>query len=270
MKNRKLKLGLLVGLVAILVLIVAALAINWSSKEDGSIPVEDLTTGSNSTLKVGFLIDGAIGDPVNIDIYNDLKKSNQSLGASVSYEDNTTDPEAFLKRMGDEKATIVFVKAVAGEYKNTYFIVLNASVENGGTLGSIIYNNDEVDFVQGALATLLSSNNTVGFLAGGSRKINPDARFYGNVKDREGSLGEIIQRMSNVGVDIVGAYGSEQFLGDALTLARQNKLALVGNGAIDFEKNKDVVIGTVELKAEDFVYKTIENANKNVFTASVQ
>ena len=54
MKNRKLKLGLLAGFVTIIVLVVAALALNWSSKEEGSILVEDLTTVSNSKSQSRF------------------------------------------------------------------------------------------------------------------------------------------------------------------------------------------------------------------------
>ena len=105
---------------------------------------------------------------------------------------------------------------------------------------------------------------------GRRNKINPDARLYNNVKDRDGSLEEIIQFMVSIGVDVIGPYGSEPFLGDVLTLTIQNKVALVGNNAIDFEKNKDVVMPSVELKAENFIFKTIENANNKIFNGTVQ
>ncbi|AMP21286.1 hypothetical protein AZF37_09150 [endosymbiont 'TC1' of Trimyema compressum] len=84
MKNRQLKLGLIVGLVTIIVLVVAALALNWSNKEEGSIPFEkNITTGNNSSLKVAFLTAGAIEDKDNMDIYSGIKKANKELGASV-------------------------------------------------------------------------------------------------------------------------------------------------------------------------------------------
>ena len=55
----------------------AALALNWSNKEEGSIPFEDITTGNNSSLKVAFLTAGAIEDKVNMDIYSGIKKANK-------------------------------------------------------------------------------------------------------------------------------------------------------------------------------------------------
>ena len=85
--------------------------------------------------------------------------------------------------MGDETSTIVFVKgmgdivkSVASTYKNTCFVVINEAVESGENLGAIVYNNNEINFIQGAVATLLSNNKTLGksevAFSGGSKKIN--------------------------------------------------------------------------------------------------
>ena len=48
--------------------------------------------------------------------------------------------------MGDESSTIVFVKGmgelvktIAGDYKNTYFVVIGEAVENGGKFRFLLF-----------------------------------------------------------------------------------------------------------------------------------
>ncbi|AMP21285.1 hypothetical protein AZF37_09145 [endosymbiont 'TC1' of Trimyema compressum] len=60
------------------------------------------------------------------------------------------------------------------------------------------------------------------------------------------------------------------FLGDVLALAKQHKIVLIGNDSMDFEKHKDVLIASVEFKAEDYIFKTIKNANDKIFNGTVQ
>lgn len=293
MKNRKLKIGILAVIITAVVLVVAAFALTKSNSNPEEGIIKDLTTGTNSELTVGFITQGSLTDKANGAIYKGLTKANEALGASVTTEENADDVTAFLKKMGDEKKTLVIVnggafgeatKAEAQLYKETKFIVIDGDVENGENLGSIQSDYGEVGFIQGVLATLLTEHNIIGSLAeesspsletvemaftGGSNYINPDVRLMNTVNDRDGSMDEIMTLMGASGVDVLTAFGSENFQTNILKMAKEKDIKLIGSN-VNIEENKAYVMASVNLMLGDVVYGVVENAKEGIFEGTIQ
>jgi len=129
-------------------------------------------------LNVGMILGtGGLGDrSFNDSAYAGLEEAQRRFGIGFETIDHTSD-EANLEALrrlirqgydliigiGYENAP--YIETLAHEFPNTRFAVIDTIVE-GRNVASIVYREQEGDFVMGALAAMLTKSKKVGFVGG--------------------------------------------------------------------------------------------------------
>lgn len=191
--------------------------------------------------KVGLILEGAISDMSwNSDAHRGLEKI-EALGAETNYTENTSVSEApdAIRAFAEDGYNIIFLssssfqdvtKETALNYPEVMFFVINATVDEPN-VRSVQVQDFEQGFLMGALASLLSETEVVGFIGGfqfepmikggqaftvGAEYVNPDCKtiveFTGDNDDVRGAK-ELAKAMKQQGADCLGTMAGPASLG---------------------------------------------------------
>ncbi|MFQ5835201.1 MAG: BMP family protein [bacterium] len=136
------------------------------------------SSGSERVLYVGMILArGGLGDrSFNDSAYAGLMESQERFGIRLETADFTS-KEANLEALrhfarqeydliiGVGFEHVVNIGAVAEEFPDGNFAIIDAVVE-GNNVASIIYREQEGDFLMGVLAAMLTKSKKVGFIGG--------------------------------------------------------------------------------------------------------
>ncbi len=135
-------------------------------------------TSASQPLKVGMILGrGGLGDKsFNDAAYAGLQQAEEQFGVQYELVDFTTD-EANLEELsrliqegydliigiGYENAA--YVETLAAEHPDQKFVVVDTVVE-GDNIASVVFREQEGDFLMGVLAAMLTETGKVGFISG--------------------------------------------------------------------------------------------------------
>lgn len=137
------------------------------------------TTSAKSQLKIALLTPGDINDQGwNQLAYEGLKAVEQKLGAKISHQvtKNASDQQPALRDFGDSGYDLVIchgfefgerVKAIAGKYPNTKFVVVAGNVKQEPNVATIIPKLEDATYLLGMAAGGMSQSNVAGLIGGG-------------------------------------------------------------------------------------------------------
>lgn len=223
-------------------------------------------------FKVGLLVPGSINDQGwNAAGYAGLTAIKDQLGAETSYVVAATPSDmvsAFRQYGKDGYALVVghgsqYMDAaaqVAAEYPKTVFMTIGGD-KTAANLAPIVIKSEDVHYLFGIIAAMLSKTGTIGFVGGvntpaisktergfklGAESVNPNIKFksayIGNYDDvaagKEAALAEIAQ-----GADVIMHNGNSVGLG-ALQACVEKKVWTFGMSVDQTSLGPDVVIAS--------------------------
>ncbi|MDF2441545.1 MAG: basic rane protein [Abditibacteriota bacterium] len=134
---------------------------------------------TQSQLKVALLTPGDINDQGwNQLAYEGLKAVEQKLGANISHQvtKNAADQQPALRDFGDSGYDLVLchgfefgerVKAIAGKYPKTKFVVVAGNVTQEPNVATIIPKLEDATYLLGMTAGGMTKSNVAGLIGGG-------------------------------------------------------------------------------------------------------
>ena len=149
---------------------------NSSSQSTSS---EQNAAPSKTGIKVALLTPGDINDQGwNQLAHEGLKAVEKELGAKVSHQvtKNAADQQPALRDFGDSGYDLVLchgfeygerVKAIAGKYPNTKFVVVAGNVKQEPNVATIIPKLEDATYLLGIAAGGLTQSNVAGLIGGG-------------------------------------------------------------------------------------------------------
>jgi len=133
---------------------------------------------SQRVLNVGMLLArGGLGDrSFNDSAYGGLQEAQKQLGIRFETADFTSDEANLeaLRRFAQEGYDLIIgvgfenainIETVAPEFPDRYFAIIDVEVE-GDNVASVVYREQEGDFLMGVLAAMLTETGQVGFIGG--------------------------------------------------------------------------------------------------------
>ncbi len=187
---------------------------------------------SGKDLKVAIVFIGPVNDGgYNSAAYLGLEKVKSTIGAQTTYSEiSFADVELTLRNYGAQGYDIVFghsgtiqegIKKIAPQFPNTRYILLAGRADGIGNLTAIDYKRDDIGFLAGVVAGVISKTGNVGIVQGmefpstrliqaghelGVKTVNPKAKVFSSylgtfddmVKGKEAALAQISQ-----GVDVI-------------------------------------------------------------------
>ncbi|HEY3315409.1 MAG TPA: BMP family protein [Bacillota bacterium] len=197
---------------------------------------------ASPTFKVGLLVPGSINDQGwNASGYAGLMAIKDQLGAETSYAvaANPSDMISAFRQYGKDGYKLVVghgsqyqdaAAQVAAEYPKTVFMTIGGN-KTAANLAPIVIKSEDVHYLFGIIAAMLSKSGTIGFVGGvntpaisktergfklGAQSVNPNIKFksayIGNYDDvaagKEAALAEIAQ-----GADVIMHNGNSVGLG---------------------------------------------------------
>ncbi|WP_064505465.1 BMP family protein [Defluviitalea phaphyphila] len=131
----------------------------------------------DKTYKVAMILDSSISDGGwGAACYNAMITAAEKCGFETQYTDNltTADFAPTMRSYADMGFDLIFapgnqytdaVKEVAADYPNVYFALLNGTVETDNIV-SLLPDAQQIGYMAGALAGLMSKTNSIGFIGG--------------------------------------------------------------------------------------------------------
>lgn len=158
----------------------------------------------DKTYKVAMILDSSIADGGwGAACYNAMITAAEESGFETQYTDNltTADFASTMRSYADLGFDLIFapgnqytdaVKEVASDYPNVSFALLNGTVETDN-IASLLPDAQQIGYMAGALAGLMSETNSIGFIGGmeldttkaklasyeeAAKTVNPDIEVY--------------------------------------------------------------------------------------------
>lgn len=237
-------------LVIVLALLVSLAACGTKAPETPGAPADGEPTKS---LKVALLLNGTLGDKSFFDSSDrGLKLAKEKFGDKFEYKtvEMTTDETKWLPTLydyADAKTWDIIIVGtwqmveplaeVAPKYPDQKFIIFDEAMDYDAgdfkNVYSILYKQNEVSFLAGAVAAELSETNIIGFLGGaenpvindflvgyiqGAKHVEPAIRvvvsfvgnFYDTPKGKDLALAQYQQKNVDVGYNVAGLAGLGQ------------------------------------------------------------
>lgn len=162
------------------------------------------TAKTTSDYKVAMICDSSIADGGwGAACYNAMVEAAKEYGFQTQYTDglSTADFATSMRSYADMGFDLIFapgnqysnaVKEVAADYPKVDFALLNGTIETKN-ITSILPDADQIGYMAGALAGLMTKTNSVGFIGGmeldttkaklekyeaAVKKVNPNAQVY--------------------------------------------------------------------------------------------
>ena len=224
-------------------------------------------------------------------------KAEEELGITTTLLESAelADLEPNLRKMADEDYDIIVgvgylftdaIAAVAPDYPDTYFAIVDSVVEESNTM-SLVFAEEQGSFLVGAIAAGMSETGTIGFIGGmesaliekfeagyiaGARAVNPDIKvlsgYTGNFTD-VASGKELALTQNGQGADVVYAAAGSCGLGTIEAAAEK------GFWAVGVDTNQDAVapgsvLTSMLKRVEVAVYDAIESAYDGTFDGGIR
>lgn len=264
---------------------------------------------NKSKLKVGLVFDiGGRGDKsFNDAAYKGLEMAKEKLGVDFESIDpgDGSDRESALRQLASKSDIgLIFgvgfiftddINNIAKEFPNKKFACVDYSVDPSKNIPSNIeaieFKEEEGSFLVGALASLLTKNNKVGFIGGmesnlikkfetgyeqGVKYANPNCEIlsaYVSVSPEgfknPGKAKEIALSQYAGGADIVYHASGLSGLGLFEAAREKNKLAI----GVDMDQEKEApgfVLTSMVKLVDEAVFQTIKDYKENKFTGGIK
>lgn len=170
MMKKKLLAGLLAG-----TMVIGCLA--GCGGSGGSSSEGNTGDGGSSEYKVAMLVNSSASDGGwGASCYQAMEDAAKEKGWESAYTDNvaTSDYVNVMTEYADQGYQLIFapgneysdaVEQVAADYPDTYFCLLNGAIESDN-ITSVLPDADQIGYLAGALAGLLTKTNNIGFIGG--------------------------------------------------------------------------------------------------------
>lgn len=185
----------------------SAAAVTTTTETTDTAATQEATSESAGTeggYKIAMICDSSVNDGGwGASCYNAMVTVADEMGWENAYTDNvaTSDYVTAMTEYADLGYQVVFapgnqysdaVAEVAEEYPDVSFILLNGTLETDNVT-SVLPDADQIGQMAGALAGLMSTNGSIGFIGGmeidttkaklasfeaAAKKINPDMQVY--------------------------------------------------------------------------------------------
>lgn len=258
----------------------------------GSVYAED------TAPKVAMSLVGPINDKSwNQAGYEGLMMIKDELGAEIAFQEQVdlANVEESLRNfaaqgydivigMGDQYAEAG--KIVAEEFPETIFIVMNGVYSSKNLIATAMF-DEEIAYVAGAAAALVSETGKVGFIGGmeippvirnqtgfekGAKSINPDivvsSAMIGDFTDAAKGK-EMASAMIEQGVDVIYYYVDNAMLG-IFEAAREKNVKLIGVMYDQHDLAPDLIITSVLQNTAASVLAVTKNALNGEITGEIQ
>ncbi|MGI9951611.1 BMP family protein [Moorellaceae bacterium AZ2] len=230
-------------------------------------------SGGSEKLKVALVLPGPINDNGwNATAYEGLKAMEKELGAEVSYTENVSqsDQEEIMRGYAEQGYDIIIAhgfqfegaaQKVAPQFSKSIFVINNGSVAKDNVC-SLVVDNYQIGFLQGAIAAILSQTNKVAAIGGeemppiretldgfvdGAKYVNPNidvkTAMTGSFSD-VAKMKEMTVSLIDQGCDVVMGDANQASLG-AIQAAQEKKVLAIGYGADLNSVAPDTVVTSV-------------------------
>ncbi|HHV38057.1 MAG TPA: BMP family ABC transporter substrate-binding protein [Tepidimicrobium sp.] len=281
-----------VSLLLVLALILSMLVIGCGEAEAPADDEEDVAVDAGEDVaelsKVGLVVAGGLGDRSFYDSANEgVEKAKEDLGIEIKVYECRNDPSLYTDQLvqASEYAPIVavvghefydVVQEIAEEFPDVYYIYVDNEIEGIDNLITISYAENEGSFLAGALAAMLTEEDSIGMVGGkdmpvirnfevgyraGAEYINPDIKietifaedFEDPAKGKEGATA-----LYSGGADIVFQVAGKTGEGVFEAAKEMGKYAI----GVDTDQryiNPDVIVASMVKKVGQSIYDTIIN-----------
>lgn len=252
---------------------------------------------------VALVLDGPINDMEwNAYAYQGLMLIEERYGAKVSYSENVaqSDAESVFRDYAKAGYDLIFghgaqfidpIIAAASDYPDTQFCVINGT-EVRDNVTNIEIAQNEMGFLMGAAAALLTETNTLGVVGGleippisdaveqfevGAKYIEPDISVLSAMTgsfDDSGAAKETALAMIESGADVLGPIAGASGLG-VVEACQEKNIKVVGDGKEQQRFAPQIVHASVETDMTilyEFVYDKFSNGNleQTIYKMGVQ
>jgi basic membrane protein A len=260
---------------------------------------KDKAQDNKETLKVGIVLStGGLGDKsFNDSAYRGLEMAKEKLGIEFKYVEpaSPSEDEGYLREYAEAGYDLIIAtgflmkdacESVAKDFPNVKFAIIDEVID-AENVSSLVFAEDEGSFLVGALAAMMSKNNSVGFVGGmeipliqkfqrgfemGAKYVNPKINlgslytsgpnpFNDPVRGKENAISLIKQ-----GADVVYHAAGGTGIG-VIDAAKENKVYAIG-----VDSNQDgiapgVVLTSMLKNVDVAVYNTIKDVVEGKFQA---
>jgi basic membrane protein A len=277
------------GMVLMLVLVFSAASVfaGGAQEENGS-----------DKIKVALALPGPISDNGwSASAYEGLQMIESKYGADVSYSENvgTSDMEDVFRSYAELGYDIIFghgsqftdaIKAVASEYTDIQFIIINGNSASEPNIACVQVADDQQGFMMGAIAALLTKSGTVGVIGGveippikmavdgfmlGAKYTDPGVEVLSTLTgsfDDVAKAKETALAMIGNGADIVGAIANQAGLG-SIEACRERGILAVGSNQDQNPVAPDTVVVSVVKSIPVLFTFAFEQINAGTFEQKV-
>lgn len=198
-------------------------SVNVAAKEDG--------------YKIAMVLDSSISDGGwGASCYQSMIDAAEEMGWETAYTDNvaTSDFVTVMTDYADLDYDLIYapgneytdaVTQVSEEYPDTYFCLLNGSLETDNVI-SVLPDAQQIGYLAGALAGLMTKTNNIGFIGGmeidttktkldsyeaAAKKVNPDV----NVSSAYAGSYDDAAKGKEIASSMISTYDVDVMFGDA-------------------------------------------------------
>ncbi|MDO4273878.1 MAG: BMP family protein [Eubacteriales bacterium] len=203
----------------------------------GTVTVPATSVAAEGDHKVAMLLDSSISDGGwGASCYQAMVDAAEEMGWETAYTDNvkTSDFATVMTDYADLEYDLIFapgneytdaVVQVSEEYPDTYFCLLNGAIETDNVI-SVMPDAQQIGYLAGALAGLMTQTNNVGFIGGmeidttktklecyeaAVKKVNPDV----NVSSAYAGSYDDAAKGKEIASSMVSTYDVDVMFGDA-------------------------------------------------------
>lgn len=261
-----------------------------------------ITSLSFAQIKIGVVFTiGGLGDKsYNDSTYAGLVKAKKNLGIDFKYFEpaSPSEDEKYLKDFAKNKYDLVIgvgflmkdsLEVAAKAYPKTKFLLLDESSDLPN-VASIIFNEEEMGFLAGSLAGLMTKTNAIAFIGGmeipliqkfqkgyekGAKYVNPNIKtgalytsgsnpFNDPIRGKENS-----EILINKGADVLFHEAGGTGLG-MIEAAVEKGVYAIGVYSNQDELAEGTVLSSVIINLDVAVYDTVKLVNENKFKAGIK
>jgi basic membrane protein A len=249
-------------------------------------------------MKVGILLPGNINDSGwNQTAYQGMVAAKEKFDIEISYMESVaqSDQEEAFRNYANEGYDLVIghgyqfqdaALKVAEDFPDTYFAVLNGSVQQEPNVASYQFTNWQPGYVTGALAGLITETNKIGAIGGqeipvikdaleafrdGARRVNPEANVTITYVDSWTDIAkgkETALAMIDSGADVVVCDANAVGLGSIEACQERGVLA-IGFVQDQYEVAPETVVASGIQSNQKLVYYVIEEFLRGNFKAGI-
>ena len=268
---------------------------------ESAAPAESVApaeTPDAEPYRVAMVINGQIDDGGwNQTAYNGLVRAQSELGVETAYSDNveTADFETVLRDYAAQGFNLVIpvgnqfndaVMAVAPEFPDVMFGVMNGNSFLEPNVAAYRYNTCETGFLLGVIAALYTQSNTVAYIGGatqphiqdaleafgvGAKYVNPDIKVvtgYTTDQTDVASGKELATAFIEQGVDVLAANCGKAIIG-AIQACQEKGIKALGCIGDYHETAPDTVMVSAIQDNQSLIFAMIQSAVEGSFTASL-